>query len=521
MTTQSMSIFSPFPSVASGRGFGRSMPPFWIVLLAVGLSACSADPDDHDEDHDHDDHAYHRLTTWDGGLEAFARFEVHEGSGRIEGTLYLTVEGDPLALPDDDSDVGWIRLGPAGEGDEARLTLRSAGMADFELFFGDRYEATLYTGLRLNTEEREIALGTVERTAEPPELAQVELRTYEKQSQWLLPFEVAEVERRTVERTARGTGRVEPDPRHALSVTAPVDGEVVAGRNAFRVATGAAVGTGDPLLELAPSLTGEGSWVGARMAYLQARDAFERVQRLRDADAASVTEFQERQREYETRRAGYERLTGALGQSGVEIEDAGDILRLTSARAGVVTQVHTAPGRRVREGDPLLELHDPGRLQLETFLYRDDMDRLGPVHAIEVATGRDEWVTFEENTFESLGARGASDASGTRLRFVFGLSNAGALRVGQPVQVTLRSSGDEEGVGVPRSALFDEHSHKVVFVQHAGDQFERRVVQVGPTTAEWATITDGLEAGERVVVQGTYPLHLSTADIELGHGHDH
>ncbi len=529
MTLQSMPLLSPFspfsPFSDVGRMVRRLVRSPWTLLLsvglAVGLAACAADSEEHDEDHDHDDHAYHRLTTWDDELEAFARFEVHEGSGRIEGTLYLTVEGDPLARPDDDAEIGWIRLGPAGDGDETPLTLRSAGTADFELFFGERDQATLHTGLRLNGDERELELGTVPRTAEPPELAEVELRIYGKENQWLLPFAVAEAERRSVDRTARGSGRMEPDPRYALSVTAPVEGEVVGGTDRFRVATGAHVGSGDPLLELAPSLTGDGSWVGARTAYLQARDAFQRAQRLREADAISVADFQERQREYEVRRAGYERLTGGLGQSGIGIEDGGDILHLNSARAGVVTRVHAAPGRRVAEGEPLLELHDPGRLQLEAFVHPGDMDRLGPVHAIEVATGREEWLTFGEDAFEPLGTRGAYDASGTRLRLAFGLAGAEALRVGQPVQVILRSPGDEEGVAVPRSALFDEHSHKVVFVQHAGDQFERRVVEVGATTAQWATITQGLEAGDRVVVQGTYPLHLVTADIELDHGHDH
>ncbi|TVP53572.1 MAG: HlyD family efflux transporter periplasmic adaptor subunit [Gemmatimonadales bacterium] len=491
------------------------------TLVALSLVAgCGGAEPDHD-DHDHD-HVYHRLTVWDGELEAFARFELHEGSGRIEGTLYLTFEDEPIPEPEADEAVGWIRLGSGAEGDEVELDLFAPGRAGFELFFGDSDRVPLVVGLRWEGEERELTLGEVDRYAGDPMSPEVDLREYEKESQWRLGFAASETERRTVAPSATATGRVAIDERYALRVSAPVDGEVAGAQVGHLPTPGSRVSVGAPLVRLSPTLTGEGSWVAERTAYLQARDAFERAERLREVDAISLGEFQSREREYEQRRAGYEGLTGELGGGGLRVQDEGDLLRLSAGRTAVVTRLHVGPGTAVRRGDLLLELHDPDRFWLDLLVHADELDGLGEIAGVEVELRRGEAFTVREGGFELLGREGPGDAGGIRVRLTVALNGGQAgLRLDQPVRVTLLGRGGDDRPVVPRSAVFDEHSHKVVFVQHSGDQFERRMVRTGTTADGWTVIVEGLEVGERVVTDGVYPLHLATADIQIDHGHEH
>ena len=497
-----------------------SLLPGLLVLLL--LAGCGGDDPDHD-DHDHDDdHVYHRLTVWDGELEAFARFELHESSGRIEGTLYLTFEDEPMPEPEADEAVGWIRLGSGAEADEAELTLLAPGRARFELFFGDSDRVPLTVGLRWEGEELEVTLGEVDRYAGDPVSPEVDQREYEKESQWRLGFAASETVRRTIAPIATATGRIGIDERYALTVSAPVDGELAGADGGHLPAPGSRVSAGAPLARLSPTLTGEGSWVAERTAYLQARDAFERAQRLREADAISLGEFQSREREYEQRRAGYEGLTGELGGGGLRVQDEGDLLLLSAGRPAVVTRLHVGPGTAVRRGDPLLELHDPDRFWLHLLAYADEMDGLGGIAGLEVELRRGEAFTVREGAFELLGREGPGDAGGTRVRVTVALNRGDTgVRLDQPVRVSLLGRGGEDRLVVPQSAIFDEHSHKVVFVQHSGDQFERRMVRTGTTTDGWTVIVEGLEAGERVVTEGIYPLHLATADIQIDHGHEH
>ncbi|TVP79784.1 MAG: hypothetical protein EA352_00520, partial [Gemmatimonadales bacterium] len=367
------------------RSMASRMAALASVLLFLVASACGNGDHDDDHDHGHDD-AAHRLTVWEEGREAFARYELHQGSGRIEGTLYLSIDDAPLPRPEEGEPSGWIRLGSGSDADEAELVLRAPGRADFELFFGEEDRVTLRAGVLLEDgEEWEVELGTVDRAAGEPDEPDVELAVHDKAGQWRLPFAAEPARRRQVDRTLTGTGRVTADPRHAVRISSPVEGRIGSGDVPLPV-VGSRVEAGYPLLSLTPALGGEGSWVDARLAYLQARDAFERARRLQEADAISRTEFQERERTYEARRAGYDAALDAGATGPLRIDDRDDHLRLATARAGVVTRLHVQPGVAVDRGAPLLDLHDPDRLHLDVLAFSDELRELGNITALEIGT---------------------------------------------------------------------------------------------------------------------------------------
>jgi cobalt-zinc-cadmium efflux system membrane fusion protein len=73
---------------------------------------------------------------------------------------------------------------------------------------------------------------------------------------------------------------------------------------------------------------------------------------------------------------------------------------------------------------------------------------------------------------------------------------------------------------VPQAAVVTDGTERYVFVELEPGTFERRTVQVEPLGDGDIVILSGLEAGERVVVEGAFTLNSELAKDEFG-GHQH
>ena len=78
------------------------------------------------------------------------------------------------------------------------------------------------------------------------------------------------------------------------------------------------------------------------------------------------------------------------------------------------------------------------------------------------------------------------------------------------VKVAFQSSGDSNApaarsITIPKSAVREQDGRTVVWVVREG-RVERRAVTVASRTGDEATITAGLNGGERVVVDGAHRL---------------
>jgi multidrug efflux pump subunit AcrA (membrane-fusion protein) len=82
--------------------------------------------------------------------------------------------------------------------------------------------------------------------------------------------------------------------------------------------------------------------------------------------------------------------------------------------------------------------------------------------------------------------------------------------------------GLERGVTVPSSAVLDDNGTPVAYVQIGGEEFERRVLTLGPTDGEYVLVLDGVREGEMVVTTGAYQVRLaSLSGNEFAGGHAH
>jgi RND family efflux transporter MFP subunit len=116
----------------------------------------------------------------------------------------------------------------------------------------------------------------------------------------------------------------------------------------------------------------------------------------------------------------------------------------------------------------------------------------------------------------------ALDSNSSLLPIYFSLNNDGSLIPGQAVEVYLKSRPIENALVVPVSALIEEQGNFFVYVQVAGETFEKRAVTPGGQDGTSVQIIAGLKAGERVVTKGAYMVKLATQSGSVpAHGHEH
>lgn len=94
------------------------------------------------------------------------------------------------------------------------------------------------------------------------------------------------------------------------------------------------------------------------------------------------------------------------------------------------------------------------------------------------------------------------------------------LKPGMFADVKILLNGDSAMLVVPDQAILQDGNAKIVFVQ-VGDLYERREVESGSLDGAYRQILGGLEAGDKVVVQGNYQLRsvLLSGVLQAGHTH--
>ena len=191
-------------------------------------------------------------------------------------------------------------------------------------------------------------------------------------------------------------------------------------------------------------------------------------------------------------------LGGALG--------AGNRYAIVAPISGIVAEVMTAPGTFVEAGVPLLRIVSLSRLQVRARVPEADLGRVrSAARAARVTTDAYPGMTFEA-TLVSFGA--VVDPQSRTVDAIFAIANPnGLLKLGQTVAVELPLGAGRFAVTIPRSALVrDEAGAPTVFLHPTAEDFVRHRVTLGPEIGDRVSVSTGLVAGDRVVVEGAYSL---------------
>ncbi len=337
--------------------------------------------------------------------------------------------------------------------------------------------------------------------------------TFLKEQQWMIPFATRDAELREVKKAIWAIGEVLPAPTAYTEIIAPADGILQVSDAADLVLPGSHVRRGDIVARIIPPLRGDG-WAASQLDYAQAKRNLERARRLRDKEAISEREFEEAENAFLAQQAGYERLADS---------GEGNILNLKTPIDGQIIDWNVRPGQRLRAGDRLMAVADPGVVWLKVNVYERDFRELGvPVGAyVSAGSGAEGW-RIPEDDMRVLTTGGALDPTTRTIPVLLEVINrAGHLTINESTPIELYASQGHSATAVPLSAVYEDEGLDVVFVQTGGESFAKQIVELGPQQAGWVSILSGLQPGDRVVSRGGYHVKLASSSAAIGHGHAH
>lgn len=201
------------------------------------------------------------------------------------------------------------------------------------------------------------------------------------------------------------------------------------------------------------------------------------------------------------------------GVSDKQIEAAGTgtaglHVTIYAPSGGSVVERKVTRGQYVNAGDALFTVADLSTVWVKADVYEFQLPQIRSGQVVEVTSdalpdkvvrGRVDFIEPEAN------------AQTRTIPVHVHVPNPGMrLRPGMYIRAVFISPGEREGVVVPRSAVLDTGTRKLVYVAKADGVFEAREIQTGAPSEERYPVLAGLKPGEEVVTNGNFLIDSQT-----------
>lgn len=173
-------------------------------------------------------------------------------------------------------------------------------------------------------------------------------------------------------------------------------------------------------------------------------------------------------------------------------------LAVTAPRPGVITWVNESVGQQVEAGSPLVRIADLSRFRLEGSCS----DR----YAEQVKLGYEVVVRIGNDRLSGRVASILPEVENNTLRFIVELDEVdhSALRPNLRTELRVISGQHDDVVRVKNGPAFRGGNTQDIFVVE-GNQAIRRRIRMGLRNSDFIEITDGLQAGEQIIISDLEP----------------
>ena len=193
-------------------------------------------------------------------------------------------------------------------------------------------------------------------------------------------------------------------------------------------------------------------------------------------------------------------------------------LDIHSPISGYVIEKMALQGLRIEPGMNLYKIADISRVWVDAAIYQNEFSL--------VKLGQEATVQLSYAPGETLTGRVAyvypyldQETRTVTVRIEFANPEA-KLKPGMYAEVLLRSD-QGEALAVPKSAVLDTGSRKLVFVSRGEGRFDPREIRTGYLAGDYYQVLEGLRAGEQVVTSANFLIdsesQLSTATGQMKH----
>jgi hypothetical protein len=308
-----------------------------------------------------------------------------------------------------------------------------------------------------------------------------------KSTQRILAIRTTIAEQAAYKRTVELPGRIIPDPDASGFVQAAVGGRLSPPEGGFS-RLGTRVRKGDVLAYVTPPL--------------QAIDVSDMRQRQGELDQ-QISIAERRLQRYETLAPSGAIARSLLEETRLELQGLKDrrasldkVRRdpeaLVAPVDGIVAEGTPVAGQIVQSNAVVFHIIDPSRLWIEALSYE-------AMPMLRSASAR---IGSKDLPLAFRGAGFADRNQSIPIHFALE-GDVEGLRVGQFVTVFADTPDEQRGIAVPRTSIVRTSAgQEAVFEHVAAERFEQRTVRIEPLDGQRVLVSQGLEAGRRVVVQG-------------------
>ena len=191
----------------------------------------------------------------------------------------------------------------------------------------------------------------------------------------------------------------------------------------------------------------------------------------------------------------------AAGTSGLHVT-------IYASAVGSVVERKVTSGQYVNAGDPLFTVADLSTVWVKADVYEFQVTQIHPGQTVEITSdalpdkvlrGRVDFIEPE-----------ADPQTRTIPVHVHVPNPAMRLRPGMFVRAKFVLPSERETLVVPRSAVLETGTRKLVYIAKRDGVFEAREIQAGTPSEELYPVLAGLNAGEQVVTNGNFLIDSQT-----------
>jgi RND family efflux transporter MFP subunit len=253
---------------------------------------------------------------------------------------------------------------------------------------------------------------------------------------------------------------------------------------------------------------------GMKSRFENSKAAYTREKDLVRDQIVSQKQFKETVMRYQTDSIQYFSFLAALSLNKMD---------LVSPVDGFIRQVFQPNGSFVSEGTPLVSLGSTDMILLTADLPQRYWQEIPSITSASFRPSGSTIVYRIEDFGGRMVARGAQVTPDNQfIPVTFEFRNQASFVAGSFAEVFLHGSPVKDQLLIPVSSILEEQGNHYVYVQIAGEYYQKRYIRPGLTDGAFISVLTGLQAGERVVSRGAIFLKASSQTTgSASHGHEH
>jgi RND family efflux transporter MFP subunit len=337
-----------------------------------------------------------------------------------------------------------------------------------------------------------------------------------KEQAWKVDFAIEPVKQKTIHEVIHTSGEIQPIKGEEKIIAAKSSGIVFF--KSQKLQEGQEVRAGEVLF----SINSQGllqsnleeKYQVAKARLERAKADFERAEGLVSSQTIGQKEYEQRKMAYSIAQSEFQTLTNSYNAGGQSV---------IGPMSGIIKNVMVRDGQFVTEGTPLVEITNSRRLLLQADVSQKYLQQLSQLKSANFKTPYQETVQSLDDYNGRLLTYGKVLKPGSGfIPVLFEIDNLGQLIPGSFVELFLLTAPIENALVIPKSALMQDYNLHYVYVEVAGETFEKRPVKLGVDDGFQVQILSGLGQGDWVVTEGAYQIKMASMSSTIpAHGHEH